>query len=109
MKSRLRGGFGFRLMGEKRFIEEKYADDLLVLAHKYINENPDKKGTGDFKSMEKTLETMDKYWAYINRMGFMMHQSSIVTMKKYIAVLLDTQCEFEHVILEEILDYLKNI
>ncbi len=71
-------------MGEKKFIDEKYADIILVLAHKFINENTDKKGTWQFARMEKTLETMDKYWAYINRMGFMMHQKSMEAMIEYI-------------------------
>ncbi len=71
-------------MGEKKFIDEKYADIILVLAHKYINENPDKKGTERFFRMEKTLETMDKYWAYINRMGFMMYEKSIEAMIEYL-------------------------
>ncbi len=96
-------------MGEKRFIEEKYADILLVLAHKFINENPDKKDTAGFKAMEKTLETMDKYWAYINRMGFMMYEASIQAMKEYLKELAVGECEYTPRQLTELSAYLETV
>ena len=82
------------MYGEKKFIERKYADTILQLAWKFKHENPDMKNTPAYSAMDRTLETMDKYVAYINNMGFMMYEISIFHMAEYIGQLTGKECGF---------------
>ncbi|MBR5873245.1 MAG: hypothetical protein IKY90_00750 [Oscillospiraceae bacterium] len=68
----------------KKFIKEEYADIILQMAQQYITNHPEEKGREAYIAMEKTLETMDMYVAWINNMGFMMHRDSIEYMIAYI-------------------------
>lgn len=94
---------------EKRYIPEKYADDILQLAWKYKNENPDQKGWRMYEAMDRTLETMDKYAALINNMGYMMYKGSVLYMAEYIDCLLENESGFSKNKLSEIRDYLLSI
>lgn len=92
----------------KKYIKEEYAGTILQLAHKYINDNPDKSGSEKYAAMAKTLETMDMYVAWINNMGFMMHDYSIVAMTEYIDEV-KFSCGLPAGRLEEIKDYLAKL
>lgn len=93
----------------KKYVDERYADIILQLAHKYQNENPSDKGGQVYSAMDKTLETMDKYTAHINRMGYMMHRESIYTMLEYIRGLIVSGCEFSAEELRQVYSYLINL
>lgn len=91
----------------KKYVDECYADIILQLAWKYRNENYSAGGGRMYNAMCRTLETMDKYAAHINRMGYMMHADSIDCMLEYIRRLLSEGCEFTAEELQRVYDHLK--
>ncbi len=93
----------------KKYVDEKYADIILQLAWKYINENPSQKGSRLYSAMGRTLETMDKYVANINRMGYMMYTDSISAMMDYICLLADTDCGVDSDMLQRVYNHLKSL
>lgn len=93
----------------KKFVNKKYTDIILQLARKYKNENSSMAGGRVYCAMDRTLETMDKYVANINGMGYMMYSDSIECMLEYITVLMDTGCEFPQQELQQLYDHLKGL
>ena len=93
----------------KKFVDKKYTDIILQLAWKYKNENPSLAGGGVYCAMDKTLETMDKYVANINGMGYMMYTESIDCMLEYITTLVNTGCEFTYSELQRVYDHLSEL
>jgi len=93
----------------KKFVDERYADIILQLARKYKNENSSEEGDRVYSAMSRTLETMDKYVANINRMGYMMYTDSISAMVDYIELLLNADCGFDSGVLQRVYNYLKSL
>lgn len=93
----------------KKFVDKQYTDIILQLARKYKNENPSMAGGRVYCAMDKTLETMDKYVANINGMGYMMYTESIECMLEYIATLMNIGCEFSLRELQRVYDHLKGL
>lgn len=91
----------------KKYVGKEYADIVLQLAWKYRNENYTAGSGRMHNAMCRTLETMDKYAANINRMGYMMYSDSVECMLEYITVLMDTGCEFPQQELQQLYDHLK--
>lgn len=92
------------MYGNKRYIEEKYADMIMQLAAKYRNTH-----TADHPlsfAMDRALETMDSYVAFINNMGFTMYEISIKAMIEYIDEILVEDVSFDKELMLEIRAYL---
>ena len=95
------------MYGPKKYIDRKYADTIMQLASHYRNTHP--AGSSLSFGMDRTLETMDSYVAFINNMGYTMYEISIETMIKYIDEIKHTPGRFSPVELEELQKYLETL
>ena len=95
------------MYGNKRYIDEKYADVIMQLAAHYRNTHTAADPLAF--AMDRALETMDSYVAYINNLGYTMYEISIEAMIEYTGSLLDSQTAFDAETLTEIKGYLKTL
>ncbi|MBR5521664.1 MAG: hypothetical protein IKU54_06680 [Oscillospiraceae bacterium] len=93
----------------KKHVDKEYADIILQLAWKYKNENPAMKGGRVYSAMDRTLETMDKYVANINRMGYRMYDESVVCMLEYLATQTENNSWFTASELQRVRDHLTEL